>query len=133
MAAKPHPDPSHIELPCRSPHARVDCLHCVEQTTLDWSLVWKGQDWPGRLALTGTPRNDQPVQPDPIQLENTPASLFLMFSFSLQAGALSVLFALSQPFGALLRCGVDHPKRPIFNWIHRRSVPNMHHWSNGKE
>lgn len=35
------------------------------------------------------------------------------------AGALSVLFALSQPFGALLRCGVDHPKRPIFNWIHR--------------
>jgi len=31
------------------------------------------------------------------------------------------LLAFSQPFGALIRCGIDDPKRPIFNWIHRRS------------
>jgi uncharacterized membrane protein len=35
------------------------------------------------------------------------------------SGALAVLLALSQPFGALIRCGIDDPKRPIFNWIHR--------------
>uniref|UniRef100_A0A914LPH1 ascorbate ferrireductase (transmembrane) n=1 Tax=Meloidogyne incognita TaxID=6306 RepID=A0A914LPH1_MELIC len=35
------------------------------------------------------------------------------------AGAFAVLLAFSQPFGALIRCGIDDPKRPIFNWIHR--------------
>lgn len=35
------------------------------------------------------------------------------------AGALSTLFALSQPIGALMRCSVDHPRRPVFNWLHR--------------
>lgn len=38
------------------------------------------------------------------------------------AGAIAVFFALGQPFGALMRCGVDHPKRPIFNWLHRGLV-----------
>ncbi|KAL3125125.1 hypothetical protein niasHT_001202 [Heterodera trifolii] len=35
------------------------------------------------------------------------------------AGAASVFLALTQPFGALFRCGIDHPKRPLFNWAHR--------------
>uniref|UniRef100_A0A914HTM1 ascorbate ferrireductase (transmembrane) n=1 Tax=Globodera rostochiensis TaxID=31243 RepID=A0A914HTM1_GLORO len=35
------------------------------------------------------------------------------------AGAVAVFLALTQPFGALFRCGIDHPKRPIFNWAHR--------------
>ncbi|KAI6203744.1 hypothetical protein M3Y94_00591800 [Aphelenchoides besseyi] len=34
-------------------------------------------------------------------------------------GVISVVLALSQPFIALLRCGKDHPKRPIFNVVHR--------------
>ncbi|KAL3125113.1 hypothetical protein niasHT_001190 [Heterodera trifolii] len=34
-------------------------------------------------------------------------------------GAVSVFFALTQPLGALFRCGIIHPKRPLFNWAHR--------------
>ncbi|KAI1722361.1 eukaryotic cytochrome b561 domain-containing protein [Ditylenchus destructor] len=34
-------------------------------------------------------------------------------------GLLATVFAVSQPFVALLRCGHDHPKRQIFNITHR--------------
>ncbi|CAD5205710.1 unnamed protein product [Bursaphelenchus okinawaensis] len=34
-------------------------------------------------------------------------------------GAIGVLLALAQPFGALARCSLDHPKRPVFNFFHR--------------
>ncbi|KAI1731062.1 eukaryotic cytochrome b561 domain-containing protein [Ditylenchus destructor] len=34
-------------------------------------------------------------------------------------GLFATIFAVSQPFVALLRCGHDHPKRPIFNITHR--------------
>uniref|UniRef100_A0A914CM84 Ferric-chelate reductase 1 n=1 Tax=Acrobeloides nanus TaxID=290746 RepID=A0A914CM84_9BILA len=34
-------------------------------------------------------------------------------------GLLAVIGGVAQPFIALTRCGVDHPRRPIFNWVHR--------------
>ncbi|KAE9549450.1 hypothetical protein FO519_007344 [Halicephalobus sp. NKZ332] len=34
-------------------------------------------------------------------------------------GLVAVIIGFLQPFGALLRCGPDHPRRPIFTWIHR--------------
>uniref|UniRef100_A0A7E4UPX9 ascorbate ferrireductase (transmembrane) n=1 Tax=Panagrellus redivivus TaxID=6233 RepID=A0A7E4UPX9_PANRE len=34
-------------------------------------------------------------------------------------GAISVIIALMQPLGSLLRCAPDSSKRPIFNWGHR--------------
>ncbi len=33
-------------------------------------------------------------------------------------GCVTTGLCFMQPFIALLRCGPDHRKRPIFNWVH---------------
>ncbi|VDN53696.1 unnamed protein product [Dracunculus medinensis] len=37
-------------------------------------------------------------------------------------GVLSVILAVMQPFGSLLRCAPDNRYRPIFNWSHLIAV-----------
>ena len=65
------------------------------------ALVGKDLEWTG-------PRADAPSE-----YNLGPGSVHSVI------GLVAVIIGFLQPFGSLLRCGPDHPRRPIFNWLHR--------------